>query len=94
MCHLSPPEVESLYNNITWDEIEANYTTLSYDDFLQYHGSMCDRKYFEWMISWLVPVIFAVIVGVGIVGNVLVLAVVALRQQMRNTTNVLIVVSQ
>ncbi len=53
---------------------------------------MCDRKYFEWLISVVVPVIFAIIVSVGIVGNVLVLIVVAISQQMRNTTNILIVV--
>ena len=43
--------------------------------------------------SIVVPIIFAVIVILGIVGNILVLVVVLVKHQMRNTTNVLIVVS-
>lgn len=38
----------------------------------------------------LVPLVFGVIVVVGIIGNLLVIAVVVTNQQMRNTTNVLI----
>ena len=47
----------------------------------------------ERAISIVVPIIFAIFVLVGVIGNLLVLIVVAFKQQMRNTTNVLIVVS-
>ncbi len=52
----------------------------------------CSLDRLDRIIKWLVPVIFAIIFVVGILGNVLVLGVVLFKQQMRNTTNVLILV--
>ena len=53
----------------------------------------CEHVLLHKWISIIVPIIFAVIVLVGIGGNILVLLVVILKQQMRNTTNVLMLVS-
>ena len=66
---------------------------LTMEQFLTAHSSFCDHMTFQETISIVVPIIFAVIVILGIVGNILVLVVVLVKHQMRNTTNVLIVVS-
>ena len=54
---------------------------------------MCHRVHFLYMISIVVPVVFAIIIVFGAIGNGLVLFVVTFKQQMRNTTNILILVS-
>ena len=74
---------------------DGNSTTQfgSFEDFLVAHEKVCTRQRIDAVISWIVPVIFAIIVVVGVVGNSLVLFVVAFWQQMRNSTNVLILVS-
>ena len=45
------------------------------------------------LVSHIVPVVFALIAVIGVVGNSLVLLVVLYGQQMRNTTNILIMVN-
>lgn len=45
----------------------------------------------ETMLSIVVPIFFGLIVVVGLIGNSLVVLVVALNQQMRSTTNLLII---
>ena len=54
---------------------------------------MCSNQYTERMIAIVTPIIMTIIILVGTIGNILVLIVVALKQQMRNTTNILIAVS-
>ena len=71
----------------------SSSSSKSYEDFLSDHNALCDKFQLEAVISWIVPVIFAIIVIVGVIGNSLVLFVVTCWQQMRNTTNVLILVS-
>ena len=53
----------------------------------------CYRLHFMKMVSIVVPVVFALIIVAGTIGNGLVLFVVTFKQQMRNTTNILILVS-
>ena len=55
--------------------------------------NMCSNLYTDRMIAIVTPIIMTIIVLVGAIGNILVLIVVALKQQMRNTTNILIAVS-
>ena len=43
------------------------------------------------MVALIVPIIFGLIVFVGFIGNALVVIVVMANQQMRNTTNLLII---
>ena len=45
------------------------------------------------LVSHIVPVVFTLIAVLGVVGNSLVLLVVLYGKQMRNTTNILILVS-
>ena len=75
-----------------WKRLEENLTM---DQFLSdFSDSLyCHQINFEWTISIVVPIIFAIIVILGVIGNILVLVVVLVKHQMRNTTNVLIVVS-
>ena len=53
----------------------------------------CYRINFLKIISIIVPVVLALIILFGTLGNGLVLFVVTFKQQMRNTTNILILVS-
>ena len=53
----------------------------------------CAQARFEMLVSHIVPVVFTLIAVLGVVGNSLVLLVVLYGQQMRNTTNILILVS-
>ena len=55
--------------------------------------NLCSNLYTDRMIAIVAPIIMTIIVLVGTIGNILVLIVVALKQQMRNTTNILIAVS-
>ncbi|ODM89180.1 Allatostatin-A receptor [Orchesella cincta] len=50
-----------------------------------------DNGKLEQIIGLIVPILFGIIFVVGLVGNALVVLVVASNQQMRNTTNILIV---
>lgn len=45
----------------------------------------------ERIISIVVPILFGLVVFIGLIGNALVVLVVACNQQMRNTTNILII---
>lgn len=45
----------------------------------------------ERIISIVVPILFGLVVFIGLIGNALVVVVVACNQQMRNTTNILII---
>uniref|UniRef100_A0A915BZI5 G-protein coupled receptors family 1 profile domain-containing protein n=1 Tax=Parascaris univalens TaxID=6257 RepID=A0A915BZI5_PARUN len=49
-----------------------------------------ETKRFEAQIGIVIPTIFAVVIAVGLIGNLLVV-VVALHRQMRNSTNTLII---
>ena len=42
------------------------------------------------VVPFLVPVLFSIIIVIGFIGNILVVCVVFLNQDMRNTTNLLI----
>ncbi|TRY68475.1 hypothetical protein TCAL_12840 [Tigriopus californicus] len=53
-------------------------------------GAMSSHNMITILTTVLVPLVFGIIVVVGIIGNALVMIVVATNQQMRNTTNVLI----
>ena len=65
-----------------------------YDLFMQTSKiPMCYRIHFLDMIALIVPVVFAIAIIFGAIGNGLVLFVVTFKQQMRNTTNILILVS-
>ena len=70
-------------------EDDANAT---FGAFLSNARALCSHHDFETVVSRLVPVVFAAIVVLGVVGNALVLVVVLCGKQMRNTTNVLILV--
>lgn len=56
-------------------------------DYYEYEDSMI----LERVISLIVPILFGIIVVVGLFGNALVVIVVACNPQMRNTTNLLII---
>ena len=91
MCMMDDEALSVLYFNITNVSPNSNESLpaiASYDQFLEKHRNIC----LDWIISWLVPIIFAIIVIVGVIGNSLVLTVVARWQQMRNTTNILLLV--
>lgn len=90
MCEMASDELELLFLNVTKAE-DGNGT---FDEFLSRQTEACEQLQFHQVVSWLVPVIFAVIVVVGVIGNTLVLVVVLFGNQMRNTTNVLILVSR
>ena len=91
LCSLSESRLGVLYLNLTSAEQRANFTL---DDFLAQHGAACDQRHFDLVVSRLVPVLFAAMVVLGIVGNAVVLLVVLFGQQMRNTTNILILVKR
>ena len=100
LCDYSLEQLEEFYYNTSVsingssNVSSSNGTvTESLAQFLEDTESLCETKFLNRMISIIVPIIFAIIALVGIIGNILVLIVVALKQQMRNTTNVLIVVS-
>jgi len=50
------------------------------------------RKYleFERYVRIIIPIIFSLIVALGLIGNLLVIFVIIINQQMRSTTNILI----
>ena len=74
--------------------ISMAYSFYRYELFVQdIKLPACYRLNFAKMVSIVVPVVFALIIVLGAVGNGLVLFVVAMKQQMRNTTNILILVS-
>jgi hypothetical protein len=104
LCGLDHDGLQLLFSNISKpvsasDEDDAaavydGFDTIAFEEFLVYKRSACEQHDFDVLVSWLVPVVFAVMVVVGVVGNALVLLVVfAGKSQMRNTTNVLIAVS-
>lgn len=76
--------------SVNASEIDGGGITLA--QFLDHHAQACAQLKFDQVVGFVVPVIFAIIVVVGVIGNLLVLAVVLFGQQMRNTTNVLILV--
>lgn len=88
LCRVNASTLAAIFHNSSAFE-EAN---LTFEAFATSMGETCDRLGFETVVSWVVPVIFAVIVVLGVVGNTLVIVVVLFGQQMRNTTNILILV--
>jgi hypothetical protein len=66
---------------------------LSTAEFLAHHGDACSQFFLDNVVSWIVPILFAVVCIVGFFGNLLVIVVVIFYQQMRNTTNILILVT-
>jgi allatostatin receptor len=49
------------------------------------------NNYFDRIISIVLPIVYGIVVIVGVVGNLLVIVVVVNNKQMRNTTNILII---
>eukprot|EP00094_Tigriopus_californicus_P003156 TCALIF_03038-PA protein Name:"Similar to AR Allatostatin-A receptor (Bombyx mori)" AED:0.06 eAED:0.06 QI:0/0/0/1/1/1/2/0/419 len=86
MCEMSSEELRLFFLNVT--KLEDGNGTV--DEFMSRQSEACEQLQFHQVVSWLVPIIFAVIVVVGVIGNTLVLVVVLFGNQMRNTTNVLI----
>jgi hypothetical protein len=91
MCDLSNSSLHSLYLNVTASDTELD--DITFTTFQANHAAACEQHSFEQFVSRIVPVVFAVIVVLGVIGNGLVLIVVLFGQQMRNTTNILILVS-
>ena len=81
----------SFENSSTSRDSDSN--NASFHAFVSNRKALCSQHEFETIVSRLVPVVFAAIVVLGVVGNALVLVVVLCGKQMRNTTNVLILVS-
>ena len=90
LCVLNQSHLIEIFED-SFNGSEPNDTTVA--DFLINVNNHCEHVLLHKWISIIVPIIFAVIVLVGIGGNILVLLVVILKQQMRNTTNVLMLVS-
>ena len=91
LCALNQSLLVDMFEDSFNGSNPNNTTTIQ--EFLVNVKDMCDHVLLHKWISIIVPIIFAVIVLVGIGGNILVLLVVILKQQMRNTTNVLMLVS-
>ena len=89
LCRVNDSTLSAIFHNSSEFE-EAN---LTFERFAASMDATCEHLRFDAVVSWVVPVIFAVIVVLGVVGNTLVLVVVLFGQQMRNTTNILILVS-
>ncbi|GAB6021271.1 hypothetical protein CHUAL_003890 [Chamberlinius hualienensis] len=70
------------FNNTT-----SCYVNISRPDDPDYSDGLA----MEHIISIVVPILFGLVVFVGLIGNALVVVVVACNQQMRNTTNILII---
>ena len=99
MCSLGNASLYDLYLNLTGggggdEEAAAARENFTFLDFTDYHGTACSQRQFDLVVSWLVPIIFTIIVVLGVIGNILVLVVVLFGQQMRNTTNILILVRE
>ena len=90
LCVLNQSHLIGIFED-SFNGSNPNDTTVQ--DFLVNVNNHCEHVLLHKWISIIVPIIFAVIVLVGIGGNILVLLVVILKQQMRNTTNVLMLVS-
>lgn len=71
------------------DEFDVNDTEIIdlRQQILQFYN---ETLAFERKVGIIIPSIFAVVIAVGLVGNLLVI-VVALNRQMRNSTNTLII---
>ena len=82
----------NLFFPLNYSQLDAVALDAGFSAFSSSHEVACAQHRFETVVSLTVPVVFAAIVVLGVVGNSLVLAVVLCGQQMRNTTNVLILV--
>ena len=78
----------------TFTTVSNNATDLNYS---LTNGSMSNDTNvvdsfleFERYVSVIIPIIFGIIVAVGFLGNLLVIVVIVMNQQMRSTTNLLI----
>lgn len=58
---------------------------------IHFSQDFADNRELERIVSLIVPVLFGIIFVLGLFGNALVVLVVASNQQMRNTTNILII---
>ena len=65
----------------------------TYEEFLLAHSGVCKQYRIEDIVSIVVPIVFTVIVVLGVIGNTHVIMIVLFGKQMRSTTNVLILVS-
>lgn len=88
------PEVSSSYSTVMINDTvkmlvpcNRSSNTSCYGDDLDYSDGLAMER----IISIVVPVLFGIVVFVGFIGNALVVVVVAFNQQMRNTTNILII---
>ncbi len=75
------------------ENVTANYSMTTAN--VTINCSACELEYdssreFMQMVSLLVPLLFGLIVIIGLTGNFLVILVVTSEREMRNTTNVLI----
>jgi len=68
--------------NMTW--LSENQTAYSIDSDIR------EFLKFQRYVSIIIPIIFSLIVAFGLAGNVLVIVVICINQQMRSTTNILI----
>jgi len=66
--------------------LKSNFLNLSFQ-----FQDFSDNRQLEEIVSIVVPILFGIIFIVGLIGNSLVVIVVASNQQMRNTTNILII---
>lgn len=69
------------------DDYDINASTLSGELMNMYY----DAIHFETIVGIVIPVLYAMIIFIGVFGNILVITVVALNRQMRNSTNTLII---
>ena len=67
-------------------EDEMNFTVVDEDS----DASSSSMKQLESVVTIVVPFFFSIVFLVGLVGNTLVILVVTMNKQMRNTTNMLI----
>ncbi|CAK9816958.1 Allatostatin-A receptor [Anthophora quadrimaculata] len=82
----------------TWDSVIKNVTNISNsthinesEDYYDFFEDSFDRKQVERIVVVVVPIFFGMIGILGLVGNSLVVIVVAANPNMRSTTNILII---
>ena len=69
---------------------EAGSSGISHNISVDFHHDEEVLRRLETVVPFLVPVIFSIIILIGGVGNILVVLVVIINKNMRNTTNLLI----
>ena len=72
------------------DSINSTFASTTVEDFPENETEAFDWEEFQTVVAIGVPIFFSLVVFVGFFGNLLVILVVLLNKQMRNTTNLLI----